>query len=927
MLQMEFRKAASTQNTTSNIEAVFDANGTVYTVMTYFTGNTLDQTTNDDLSTFLERLRAIAQVLEKYHKAGYLHLDIKPQNIFTIPETAKYVILFDFDSLVFENEVNNGIPLSYTEGFAAPEQRMPNRRSQICKATDLYAIGEILFHRLMDRHSTALEHTGFCDFVSSFDLQKSIFKNVKCTTLDALSEILNNTLCSNPKSRYQTAAELIDAIDAVISKPYLIQNLPDKVAFFPGRDDELTAIDQLLKENGYVFVTGLGGIGKSELCKQYAHAHKEEYDAVVFAICDSSLRTMVLDDKNIRMGNFEGRFLGDSDDTYLERKLGALTDACNERILLIIDNLNSMQDPLLPNFQALNCKKLITTRCKTDANVTSYLVGPIENAREIFDYYYQYSLSDEDDKAVDRILAMYDNHTVLVELVAKQMYCSDLFPSEMLKLLVDGGIKNSGTETVEQFKDNGITEFSLHQHILGLFNIANLSTDQVSILVNLSLLPPSGIERRLFKEWCRLSVSEDINALIRSGWIQENKHSRSISLHPVIADVMHDKLVENCLLCKDLLESILAVVDQQNNGSKDDFLSYLLLRDMALYVCSQLCRLEYVMPLGIQYLAIILDEFAKESDPVRLLPYAKRAIELQEQLRSEPNVLTADLYVIYAHILHEGGLDDVAVDHLMHAQKLLHHLDDQDSQVIGVQLQLGKLLCYMGKSESAEEILRINVKRALEIPDFSPSTLAAVYSCLGDMYMSKGDYAEAKIWHWRRLGERLNDKPDSSVATAYMALAVACAYTEEFEEAEYYLTLAEKVFENLFGRECSKIADIYETRAEIYLALNDYAQAEKCFLDSLLLKEKLFGEAHPKTETNIYALSEIYRRMNQHTKAVEYLVRALSVSLKNNYPDRVLPSEWLADIADQLLIREIPLNELAYGHIVVSDEGTFTYIP
>ena len=43
--------------------------------------------------------------IQKYHENGYLHLDIKPNNIFIFPETAQHIQLFDFDSVITIEEL------------------------------------------------------------------------------------------------------------------------------------------------------------------------------------------------------------------------------------------------------------------------------------------------------------------------------------------------------------------------------------------------------------------------------------------------------------------------------------------------------------------------------------------------------------------------------------------------------------------------------------------------------------------------------------------------------------------------------------------------------------------------------------------------------------------------------------------------------
>lgn len=51
----------------------------------------------------------------------------------------------------------------------------------------------------------------------------------------------------------------------------LKSTLPSRPAFFVGREKEVEEVHKKLSENDIVFLSGVGGIGKTELAKYYAH--------------------------------------------------------------------------------------------------------------------------------------------------------------------------------------------------------------------------------------------------------------------------------------------------------------------------------------------------------------------------------------------------------------------------------------------------------------------------------------------------------------------------------------------------------------------------------------------------------------------------------------------------------------------------------
>ena len=250
--QLAFRMTETLKNPTSNVQKIYHANGTTYIDMTYFKGCTYDQVENESLFDLLRRMKALAKIISGYHNEGYLHLDIKPQNIYAIPETPEMVMMFDFDSVIPAVDVEKTVLLSYTDSWAAPEQKMAKYRKSICKATDLFAIGEMIFYRVMGRHSNADERFDFSKYV--YDRNAKIFENVNPQVFRALDKLFHKTICCAPANRVQTAKELITLLDEIIplanpKEPFLVSTLPTPKEFFIGRDAEIEEIHTRLKQS------------------------------------------------------------------------------------------------------------------------------------------------------------------------------------------------------------------------------------------------------------------------------------------------------------------------------------------------------------------------------------------------------------------------------------------------------------------------------------------------------------------------------------------------------------------------------------------------------------------------------------------------------------------------------------------------------
>ena len=151
-------------NTVSNSCELCEANGTVYVVSVYMNGKTFREYHGDTLHDCVTLIRSAARVLRRIHDAGYLYLDLKPDNILTLEGSLDLIQLFDFDSMISLEELQKAarandpglLRASYTRGYASLEQQT-GRLRQLGKHSDLYSLGAVLFYALWHSPPSAFD--------------------------------------------------------------------------------------------------------------------------------------------------------------------------------------------------------------------------------------------------------------------------------------------------------------------------------------------------------------------------------------------------------------------------------------------------------------------------------------------------------------------------------------------------------------------------------------------------------------------------------------------------------------------------------------------------------------------------------------------------------------------------------------------------
>jgi len=199
----------------------FFANGTLYSLLGYSGGRSLQaelNTSGHDLRRHTRLMLRLLEALEAFHKSGYLHLDISPDNIMLVGSgDSERIFLIDFNSAHVIGSRENAY-LSCKIGYSAPEVETGDPDA-IGFASDLYSVAAVFYRCLMGR-SLTLEETLRPKAPDGKD--SLCLKDMQETVVSMAGRILKKGLHTLPEKRYRSIgqmrlafAELMDRIDCV----------------------------------------------------------------------------------------------------------------------------------------------------------------------------------------------------------------------------------------------------------------------------------------------------------------------------------------------------------------------------------------------------------------------------------------------------------------------------------------------------------------------------------------------------------------------------------------------------------------------------------------------------------------------------------------------------------------------------------------
>ncbi|HBE9109968.1 tetratricopeptide repeat protein [Clostridioides difficile] len=666
---------------------------------------------------------------------------------------------------------------------------------------------------------------------------------------------------------------------------------------FIGREEEIEKICKLIDNGNKVLISGMGGIGKTEICKTLYNKYVKEkkFDYVVYlnykntmndTILNSTLRTQISNNQK-------------EDLQYTWKNL--LNIANNKRSIIFIDNINktTKEDSSLKKLHGFLCPIIITSRNIMFEKFDNIEIGFMNEkiCKKLFldtciSLYKNYKYSSEEERLLEVIIKEITfRHTQTVILLSHIMIDNDWNIHDLKKNLLEKSFNLA-------YLEDGINDTILIEEYKKLFTMSKLEEnkelDVINILESFSIFPYLSLPINICKKWllddARASMQKvnkvsDENLLLKKiykkGWLEYNETENSFTMHPIISKTItnmrdicfknHKNLIKQCL--QDILEN-------SKYTFKNNFPYYIFAENIIQYLYDE-NSMEIISLLN--SLSNCLQEKMEYTELKKALNNYKIILDLFVKNLDGKNPNIAILYNNISSAYEKLGEVKKALNYYEKALDILEHLSGKEIELAIANICSNMALSYQMLGENKKALKCC--KKALKIRETELGTdhtdTAITYNITGLTYHKLKNDKEALNYYEKALKIREQKAKDNyfELASLYNNMGASYAELKENEKALDYYKKTLEIREHKLELEHDNyyMAKTYNNMAITYGEIEENEKALYYYEKSLEILIAKLGYNHLDLADVYNNAAQVYHKIGKKNKALSYLKKAFYI--------------------------------------------------
>ncbi|MCX7921510.1 MAG: tetratricopeptide repeat protein [Clostridia bacterium] len=660
--------------------------------------------------------------------------------------------------------------------------------------------------------------------------------------------------------------------------------LPPKPVKLFGREKDLKELEEFIGTfNNDILITGLLGIGKTELCKHYLWDNYNKYSYVGWINYTSSLK-----ESFIEQFNLSGYILGifNIKDTPSEKfeKIIQFLNSLDSSTLLIIDDVKN-EDKDLGILHTFPFKVMVNSRMNLD-NFEKYYLDTLstEACKELFYHHYN---TQKDDENLEKLIHFAANHTLSIIRLAKTCREQALSIKDMAEKIQDSDSNLANFTGDTALPSNGSKDSAkgLLEQITDEFSLSNLNKDEKYILMNLSVLPASYIDINHIITWLEIKSKDSINSLIKKGWLQQSGFR--VCMHPIIGKAVKHTTKPTIKKCEKLLKSLASNLNYESSNTPLDKKEYVALAESVLKNFKQNNALiaSICNRLSLVYHA--------SGQLEKALNLQLRALDIGKLILDDKHPNFAVYYNNLGVIYKDLGQLDKSLEVHMQAKNICEATSAYDHKFLAACYD--NLSLIYNRLRQQDNALEFQLK-ALELREkfigANHPDLAKSYNNLSTIYTDSGQLDKALIYQQKAVDAlvKLYGEYHPSTATAYNNLSNIFKKMDFIDKAIESQLKAIEIGEKVFEGTHPHLAIAYNNLGSIYVSKKDTVSALKSYCKSGKIYENINNREKALKSYNkminlddnsieawrslerIYRDSEDYDKANEASKRIEEII-------------------------------------------------------